>query len=250
MAETGVALFERVVGTAMAVPGVKVDRSSFLRKELGAYCQYSQGKLALITDGNENPRVLGIELIDEIAKSVIQSERIKVSLISAASGLPGNPLLAAGLAIADMGQYTAICMETCQKLAYLYGFPDLLDERGEVSSGTVSMLTPLIGIMFGVKEANAVTAKLCQQLAIQVAKRLPAIAFGHAGWYLLVKQIAKFIGIRMSKQLFAKGVSKVIPFIGGAISGTLTYATFGPSAERLKDQLRENSRFFDRNRDQ
>ena len=59
-----------------------------------------------------------------------------------------------------------------------------------------------------------------------------------------VKQIAKIIGVRMSKQLFSKGLSKVIPLIGAAISGAMTYAAFGSSAESLRKHLEENSRFF------
>jgi len=240
MAETGVALYDRVVGTAMEFPWIKVDRDSFLRKEFRLYCS---DRLDLIVADNPSMHV-SMDLIDKIAKDVIQSERVKVSLISAATGLPSNPFAAAGLAVADMGQYTAICLKTCQELAYLYGFPDLVDENGEVSSGTVSILTPLVGIMFGVKLANEITAKLCQQIAIQAAKRLSIFALSRPGWYILAKQVAKFIGVRMSRQLALKGVTKIAPLIGSVVSGTLTYAAFGPGAERLRKQLRENSRFF------
>ncbi len=171
-----------------------------------------------------------MDLIDRVAKDVIQAERYKVTAISAATGLPSNPAAAAGLAVADMGQYSAICLRACQELAYLYGMPDLLDEHGEVSSATINLLTPLLGIMFGVQEAVKVTAKLCEKIAEQVVRRLPAVAFGHAGWYVLVKQ--------------SKGLSKVIPLIGAAISGAMTYAAFGSSAESLRKHLEENSRFF------
>ncbi len=239
--ETGVELFNRVIGIAMGVPGITVDRAAFLRREFSVYCRPEQ--LDLIV--RDNPvRHLSMDLIDRVAKDVIQAERYKVTAISAATGLPSNPAAAAGLAVADMGQYSAICLRACQELAYLYGMPDLLDEHGEVSSATINLLTPLLGIMFGVQEAVKVTAKLCEKIAEQVVRRLPAVAFGHAGWYVLVKQIAKIIGVRMSKQLFSKGLSKVIPLIGAAISGAMTYAAFGSSAESLRKHLEENSRFF------
>ena len=42
----------------------------------------------------------------------------------------------------------------------------------------------------------------------------------------------------MTKQIFAKSVSKIIPIVGGGISGGLTYLTFKPSAINLKKHLR------------
>ncbi len=41
----------------------------------------------------------------------------------------------------------------------------------------------------------------------------------------------------MTKDIFAKGVSKVIPFIGGVISGGITLATYAPMCLKLKDYL-------------
>ena len=244
MAETGVALFNRTVELAMAIPGTKVDRYSFLRKEFGHYCG---DRLDLVVEGNPRDHV-SMDLIDHVANNVINAERIKVSFLSAATGLPSNPALATAAAALDMQQYMATCLRTSQELAYLYGFPDLLDEYGEVSSSTITMITPLVGIMFGVKVANELTAKLCQQIVLQSAKRLSLFSLSRPGWYTLAKQVAKFIGVKMSRQLALKGVTKIVPLVGGAVSGALTYAAFGPSANRLKEQLRENCRFIVRDR--
>lgn len=41
----------------------------------------------------------------------------------------------------------------------------------------------------------------------------------------------------MTKDIFAKGVSKVIPIIGGVISGGVTLATYAPMCLKLKDYL-------------
>ena len=41
----------------------------------------------------------------------------------------------------------------------------------------------------------------------------------------------------MTKEIFAKGVSKLVPIIGGVVSGTLTYTTFKPAANNLKKHL-------------
>ena len=51
--------------------------------------------------------------------------------------------------------------------------------------------------------------------------------------------MAKWIGIKLTKESFAKGLGKVVPFLGGVISGGLTYATFKPGAKKLKKTLHE-----------
>lgn len=59
--------------------------------------------------------------------------------------------------------------------------------------------------------------------------------------YPIVKQVAKWIGVKLTKESFAKGLGKVIPIIGAAISGGLTYATFKPGAKRLQKVLKESA---------
>jgi hypothetical protein len=41
----------------------------------------------------------------------------------------------------------------------------------------------------------------------------------------------------MTKQTFAKGVSKAVPIVGGAVSGGITFATFRPMSAKLRDYL-------------
>ena len=41
----------------------------------------------------------------------------------------------------------------------------------------------------------------------------------------------------MTKDIFAKGVSKAIPIIGGVISGGITFASMKPMGNRLKETL-------------
>lgn len=43
----------------------------------------------------------------------------------------------------------------------------------------------------------------------------------------------------MTKQIFAKNVSKVIPVIGGVVTGVLSYATFKPCAIKLKNSFKD-----------
>ena len=43
----------------------------------------------------------------------------------------------------------------------------------------------------------------------------------------------------MTKQIFANGVSKAVPVIGGVVAGGLTLATFLPNCNRLRKSFQE-----------
>ena len=103
------------------------------------------------------------------------------------------------------------------------------------------MLTLFVGVMLGAELANGVIKQISKNLAQQIAKRLPRQALMKTPYYPIVKDISRWIGVRMTKDIFGKKVSKAIPYVGGIASGTLTYASFKPMAERLRKQLREDA---------
>ncbi|MEM5773680.1 MAG: zinc ribbon domain-containing protein, partial [Anaerolineaceae bacterium] len=70
-----------------------------------------------------------------------------------------------------------------------------------------------------------------------VAKKVAAKALTKTWYYPIVKKIAAMLGQKIVKESFAKGVSKAVPVLGGAISGGLTFATFKPMAHRLQKHL-------------
>jgi hypothetical protein len=91
-----------------------------------------------------------------------------------------------------------------------------------------------LGAMFGVSNANAGIKIIAQSAAQKMSKTLANKALTKTAIYPIVKKIAQAVGIRMTKQIFADGVARVVPVLGGAVSGGLTYATFKPCCLRLK----------------
>lgn len=228
-------VWNKVMGAALAIPGVKVDRADFLKKELQNYC--SQEQLEHAISGKPMDGV-SQEVIDRIADACINSHTTKVTLISTAMGVPGGPFIGGTIA-ADIAQYYWHVFVLSQKLAYLYGFPDLQDEEGELTDTAIDMLTLFVGVMMGASAANLAIKGVARELAKQVTKRLPRQALTKTVYYPIVKQIAKWIGVKLTKDSFAKGVGKMIPFVGGVLSGGITLATFRPSAKRLQRHLQE-----------
>ncbi len=230
-----VTIWNKVMGAALSMPGVKVDRDDFLKKELKNYCSPEQLNLAI----SSRP-INGVskEIIDRIANACINSHTTKVTTISAVAGIPGGFAMA-GTIPADMAQYYWHVFVLAQKLAYLYGFPDLRDENGNLTDTASDMLTLFVGVMMGASAANQAIKGLAKEFAKQVVKRPPQKALTKTMYYPIIKQIAKWIGVKLTKDTFAKGLGKVIPILGGIISGGLTLATFRPSAKRLQHKLQE-----------
>ena len=226
--------FETVLVEASRLPYVKIDRELFLRKELRG--KYSKEIVVLAIE--YNPAYAGIkaEDLDQIAKSCITSETTKVTALSAAAGIPGGFGLI-GAIPADLAQYFGHILRALQELIYIYGWKELDLNTNNMSEETKNILTLFVGIMFGVNGAATAVNKMAGQMAKQVAKKLPQKALTKGVVYPVVKKVATMLGVHMTKDIFAKGVSKAIPVLGAAISGGLTYVTYKPMAEKLKRYL-------------
>jgi uncharacterized tellurite resistance protein B-like protein len=239
-----VSVWNKIMSTAMSMPGVKVDRKDFLTRELSPYCSNDKIEIAI----NEQPmKVVPQPLINRIAKSCINNHTTKVTCLSTAAGIPGGFAMAATIP-ADMAQYYWHVFVLSQKLAYLYSFPDLCDEKGNLTESAQDMLTLFVGVMMGASAATQGIKYISEQLSKQVVKRLPQIALTKTFYYPIVKQVAKWIGVKLTRETFAKGVGKAIPILGGVISGALTLATFKPGANRLRNSLEDQMYFIDSNK--
>ena len=233
--ETGAKTWDRIMGASLALPGAKVDRNSFLYSQLHNYCDETQARKGI----EDRPANAGISsnLIDRLADACIKSHVRKAAAISFGTGLPGGWAMAATIP-ADLAQFYWHAIVLSQKLAYLYGWPDLLKED-EADEETKAKITLLIGVMMGAQVANKVISEVAERFASEIARRLPRQALTRTVYYPLIKQIGKWIGINVTKNTFARSVSKVVPIFGGLVSAGVTMAMMKPMAKRLKNHLRE-----------
>ena len=227
--------FTSVIESAAKLPLVHIDREEFLTKNLSKLCSQTQLQMAIV-EGTLHADI-PISTLDSLANAVINAETIKVTAISTAAGIPGGFAMAATIP-ADLVQFYGFVIRTAQELAYIYGWDEIFTESSELDASTESQLILFIGVMSGVGAANKVVAKLFGETAMRsVAKKVAAKALTKTWYYPIVKKIATMLGQKMVKATFAKGVSKAVPILGGAISGGLTLATFKPMAHRLQKHL-------------
>ena len=229
---------EDIIVLAIKAPGVHITRANFLKKEL--FKNYPQEVIdkAIAT----TPAQAGIpsKEIDKIADEVIKFERNCVSGISAALGAPGGWAMAATIP-ADIIQYYGYTLRATQKLLYLYGFPEIdSDEEGlQLDSQTINQIILCLGVMNGVAGANNAIKGMAKALAVGVEKKLLNAALTKGTFYPLVKAIAKWFGVKMTKSLFAGFFKKAIPVVGGIVGGGITFFSFKPCCYRLKNALQD-----------
>ncbi len=232
--------WNRVLATVLELPGVKVDRESFLRKELKPYCSLS--KLDML-ESVRPYTIVSDRVIDHVAQGCIRRHTTLVTTASTIAGLPGGLAMAATIP-GDIVQYYYHVVVLSQKLAYLYGFPDFCDENDELTDTASDLLTIFMGSMMGVKVADQGISEIAKGLAHQAVGRLPRIAITKAVVYPIASRIARIAGIKLTKEGFAKGLGKFIPIAGGLFSGSLTLFTFRPGARRLQKRLKAQKNHF------
>lgn len=173
-------------------------------------------------------------VLHEIARECIDYEQMKVSALSFATGcggLVGIP--------ADLAQYLAHVLRISQKLAYIYGYPEIFLLK-EVWTKNSKIILLFIGVMYGVSGANKVIAEISKLLGDKVGKDILRAALTKTAWYPLLQQVCKQVGIKVTKDALSKTTTKVFPVIGGVVSAGISYHGFGKGAKRLHKTLREN----------
>ena len=220
------------------VPGVRVNRDEFLRQELRKL-RMDDDSIARAIDSN--PLLAGVALteIDRLAEEAISYETNKSAAISFVAGIPGGFAML-GTIPADLMQYYAHALRIMQKLAYLYGWGELLPDGRETDDDTLGVLAVFFGVMLGVGGATqslTAFARIAAKTAYQnhATKR----ALMSITWYPVVKHSLRLIGINITKSTAAKGFSKIVPVIGGFVSSGLTFMALQSQSALLKEHLRE-----------
>ncbi len=223
---------ENIIATAITVPGVKVVRSDFLKKVF----EKEDVDVQNIIDLGPVEAGISQEKLFEMAKKLILKRTSESSAISFAAAIPGGAAMAASIP-GDVIQFFAFTLRIAQELSYLYGADDIWQD-GQVDDEKVkNRLLMYCGVMFGVAGAVNGVRVLSAQVAKTTAKQLQNKALMKTGWYPLVKKIGKVIGVNVTKKTLAGGVEKVIPVVGGVVSGGLNFASMMPMANRLQQAL-------------
>ena len=218
--------------------GVRISREAFLRQELRKlHLSDAQIEHAIVSD----PVSAGIsrKLLDKLASDAISFETKKSTALSFAAGIPGGFAML-GTVPADLTQYYVHSLRIMQKLAYLYGWKEFLTDLDDVDDETIAQMGLFFGVMLGVGGAAESLRDFARLIvAPAIEKRIARKALMKTTWYPVVKKSLKVIGVSVTKQSMAKTMSKIVPLIGGVISGGMTFVALQTQATRLKQHLRQ-----------
>ena len=225
--------FNEVLAVAAEFPGVKIEREEFLQNNFSS--RFDSEMVTQIVQ--TSPIKVGVNesVLHEIARECIDYEQMKVSALSFATGcggLVGIP--------ADLAQYLAHVLRISQKLAYIYGYPEIFSIEESMDEKTQKLILLFIGVMYGVSGANKVIAEISKSLASKAGKDILRAALTKTAWYPLLKQVCEQVGIKVTKDVLSKIPAKSAPVIGGVVSAGFSYYCFGKEAERLHKALIEN----------
>lgn len=234
MEQNNESLALKVVNESLKLPFIKIDRSEFLIKKFGEQVDDIQKLI------DEGPQVFfSKEELDKRAIEVINANVLQSSGLSFASGLPGGFAMAATIP-ADIAQFYGYSLKLAQEISYIYGYNNMWSDQGELTEDAKNTLILYLGVMLGVTSAGSAVRILSNKMALQALKKIPQKALTKTIYYPITKKVMTIFGTKLTKATFAKGVSKFIPLVGGAVSGTMNYISLKPMANRLKDELGKN----------
>lgn len=230
------AMAKKFIFSIIRLRGVKIDRAHFLVTELHR-CSISREQIEQAVA--HGPKASGVdsEVIKEIAERAINFETRKSTAASFAAGLPGGFAMI-GAIPADVTQFYVHAFRIMQKLAYIHGWQDFITGIDDVDDETLGLLAAFLGVMMGVSGAASTLSKFLQSTVTPAVNRnIAKQALTKTVWYVPMKKVLKIIGINVTKQSFARSVSKVVPIVGGIASGGITYTVLTSQSNRLKDHL-------------
>ena len=228
----------RFLKKVIRIRGVQIDRDDYLRQELHKL-GLDDATISLAQETTPVQAGLTLAQLDQLAAATIAFETRKSAAISFAVGLPGGFAMLATIP-GDLTQYYAHAFRIMQKLSYIYGWKDFLGDLDEVDDETLGKMSLFLGVMMGVGGASASLTTFAKQVARpalqeQIAKQ----ALTKTAWYGPMKQTLKLIGVKITKDSFAKGVTKTVPVVGGIFSGGMTFVVLKTQSTRLQKHLRK-----------
>ena len=230
-------MVEGIINTLLKTPGIKVNRDKFLLSKFEKLVDEDTLNNILAY----GPYAAGVKksMIDNIAKATIKKRTLLSTSVSAATGLPGGFAMI-GTIPADISQYFNHSLKLAQELAYLYGHEDMWLKEHVDTDKARNKLILFLGIMFGVSGSSTALKAIGSGVSRTILKKVPNKALTKTIYYPIIKKTFSYIGVKVTKDSFAKNLSKSVPIVGGVISGSITFFSMGPMGRRLAKELSHN----------
>jgi hypothetical protein len=228
--------FKDIVAQAARMPGVSVNRASYLSTTLGK--RYGQRIIQAAIETTPARAGITDRDIERAARNSIAKERQRTTLISAAAGIPGGVAMAATVP-ADLVQFWMHLLRVLQKLSYLYGWGDLVSLNGrEPDDSKRAALVLFLAMMAGVEEADDALRSLAILRVSGAREAELRNALLREPYNSAVAASSAALSSRLATRVTGQVAEKTVPIVGGFISGKVSNASFNDMAKRLHKQLK------------
>jgi hypothetical protein len=223
-------IWYKILDAALQLPGAKVDRAAFLKKVYTEY--FNNDMLDKMILENSIASGIGLKIMDKAADEAITYHQNIATSLSFVAGIPGGLTMLATVP-ADIAQYYYHLIVCAQKIAYLYGMADL----GVTDDNLKSLVTLLIGVMADNEEADKTINEMYSE---QFKKSAGTLVVGKAFNKIIITIAVSISYILTGKAIF-KSIFKVIPLLGGVVSGGITLFSFKPMCSKLKERMHKST---------
>lgn len=199
------------------LPGTRVNRNAFLKKELIHF--YNTEVVQQAIESSPQDAAISSEVLKKVARRCINRHAALITFLSFLAGMPGGWWMLGTIPM-DLAQFYCQTLRLSQKLAYLYGYPDIFEEAE--SEEPMLRMNLLFGAMFGSREAALLAGKLSKRLTVQATKELTQRLAARFGVYNLFIQGAKWIGVSLTQESLEAGFFRTVPLVGGFVSAAVS----------------------------
>ena len=225
--------YDKCMKAGLKLPFVRVDKENFLRRK---FSDRSESEIRRIID--EKPTsVVSLQEVQSKAHKEAWKYAWIVTFISFVVALPPDGFLMWLGIVVDFIQFQLFVFIILQKLLYLYGCKDLTGKDGGLDESTDWILLLISTIMIG-KHQLARMAKTAAGVAVkQTIQRFAVRMLTKLVVFNLLRQVAKWFGIVLTKDMIAENMELAVPVVCAIISGLISLWLFLPMTNRLQKHL-------------
>ncbi len=231
-------VLQRIISTAMDIPGVRVDYEDFLRKELKNKVPFFTIEKAV----EKGTAKAGIskKLTDGLAKNTIRSKKAMTVFVSALAGIPGGVAGLLGGTALDTMQFYANFLNLTQRLMYIYGYGDI----ASLDAAQEEMMIVMLGAAMGVEAAQKFVLTQLPKLAGMIGDKIIAREATKSILTKVSEKVLIQLGLKegglLTTEEIARYIAKAVPVVGAVINGSISWIMFSIMAKNLQKVLSQS----------
>ncbi|MBO4804704.1 MAG: hypothetical protein IK005_09370 [Paludibacteraceae bacterium] len=230
----GISVWDSIMKATLLLPFAKIDKNTYLNTVLKRHLSPEDVKRALETAPT---KVMGVKNISKLAQKEARKNVWYATLLSFITAIPTNWLMWPAIII-DLLQFQIHVFLISQKLLFLYGKYDI-EKESQVNEKANRLMLIVSTIMIGKQKLSRVAKSAAGMVGKQIVERYGTRLLSKFIIFNTLRQIAKWMGISLTKTMLIEGINMLIPIICAAISALVSYALISPMAKKLQSHLKQ-----------